>query len=406
MRNVLRLSPLLLVYVAAIILIPVSPLWNDEAGYLRFAENLIHGFYADKVDMNLWWGPGYPIVLMPFVALDLPVFALRLLNAFFLFGAAIYFYYTLCNYIDDNYAILFTILFGLYPPSILFAPAIMTESYALFLMCGFIFHVTRGISKDANSLQNIMLAGTYIGLLALTKVIFGYVLLAGLAVFVVVYALNKRPEYKRTCVVLSIALTVCLPYLTYTYSLTGKLFYWGNSGGMSLYWMSTPYNEEYGDWHYIPDVYSNSALLANHHEFLDTLNGLNKVELDERFKAKAIEQITRHPLKFGFNVLCNIGRMFFSYPYSYTSQKPSTFFFMLPNMLVFSSILICVFLIVARKIRIPMEFGILWGICSLYLIGTSFLSAYPRMLILSFPIILSSTIYCIKCCFPSKQSSR
>ena len=48
---------------------------------------------------------------------------------------------------------------------------------------------------------------------------------------------------RTIALVYALALVWCLPYLAHTYSLTGRWFYWGSSGGMSLYWMSTPYRD-------------------------------------------------------------------------------------------------------------------------------------------------------------------
>ena len=40
---------------------------SDECGYIKFAENLIKGFYSpESPDIDLWWGPGFPLFLVPF----------------------------------------------------------------------------------------------------------------------------------------------------------------------------------------------------------------------------------------------------------------------------------------------------------------------------------------------------
>ena len=44
------------------------------------------------------------------------------------------------------------------------------------------------------------------------------------------------------------------PYLFYTYHLTGKHFYWANSGGLGLYWMASPDPNDFGSWFSEEDV--------------------------------------------------------------------------------------------------------------------------------------------------------
>ena len=39
----------------------------------------------------------------------------------------------------------------------------------------------------------------------------------------------------------------------YTYSITGKFFFMADSGGSSLYSMSSPFENEHGDW-FSPDI--------------------------------------------------------------------------------------------------------------------------------------------------------
>ena len=47
-----------------------------------------------------------------------------------------------------------------------------------------------------------------------------------------------------------------IPYQVYTYSKTGQILFFSNVSGETLYWMSTPYAGEMGDW-------NNSDFTAN-----------------------------------------------------------------------------------------------------------------------------------------------
>ena len=54
---------------------------SDECRYISFAENLLNGFYSPSApNINLWSGPGFPIILMPLVSLHADKGMLILLN--------------------------------------------------------------------------------------------------------------------------------------------------------------------------------------------------------------------------------------------------------------------------------------------------------------------------------------
>src|SRR6266851_5649506 len=90
-RTLTRLAPLLIVYAFVFFVASRPTLEGDEPRYAEFATHLTHGYYSDRPDVNLWNGPGYPLVLAPFVALHLPWRVVKAVNVFFLFGAVVYF---------------------------------------------------------------------------------------------------------------------------------------------------------------------------------------------------------------------------------------------------------------------------------------------------------------------------
>ena len=75
-RELIRLLPILALYVAALFLFPSHP--DDEASYIDLASRLTNGSYvtgnqdalldADPTSPDLWFGPGLPAVLAPLVA--------------------------------------------------------------------------------------------------------------------------------------------------------------------------------------------------------------------------------------------------------------------------------------------------------------------------------------------------
>jgi hypothetical protein len=376
-RERIKFLPLLLFYVIVVIVASSNSFYGDESGYVGFANNLSHGYYSPHDDVDLWFGPGYPIVLLPFVLLRLPWLAAKLLNALFLLGAIIYFYQTLYLYVHERHAFVIAFLFGIYPPFLREIHLLLPESFVLLLVCGFLFHFCRLHQDRGNSWAQLLTGSVFLGYLALTKVFFGYVILAGTVLFLVLYLWKRETQSNRSFLICLFALVCCLPYLLYTYSLTGRILYWGNSGGMSLYWMSTPYQGEWGSWFSSENVYEDSRL-EPHRAFFDSLSGLSGVERDDAFKRQAVYNITHHPTRFVANWMANIGRLLFSYPFSYTPQKLSTYFYILPNMFIVVLSILSLYPGYLGRRLIPYEIyaSILLGLIALG--GTSLLSAFDR----------------------------
>lgn len=325
MRDSLRFLPLLILYICIVLLASEDKFWGDEERYLWFAKNLTKGYYSpsEPHSINLWNGPGYPLVLFPIVLLKLPLLTAKLLNPLFLFLAIVYFNNTLRLYMKERKAVFFSYLLGGYWPFLRYIHRILTEQLAIFLACGFMFHLCKAFNVERHNKAHLLFASFYLGFLALTKIIFGYVILTGLFLFLIIYIWKRSVKFKRTSLIYLFALTLCVPYLLYTYNLTGKIFYWGNSGGLALYLMSTPYENEWGDWLQRKSVY--------HQEVFRSYAHLSPIQLDDELKKQAIKNIMNYPYKFLKNWLANVGRLLFHYPYSYTPQKLSTYYYFIPN---------------------------------------------------------------------------
>ena len=220
--------------------------------------------------------------------------------------------------------------------------------------------------------------GFMFGYLCLTKVFFGYVLAATLVLALAIYLRRRTAASRGNVLVLIVALVTCLPYLVYTFGLTGRPFYWGNSGGMSLYWISTPFEEERGDWFSEKSVYATPELRAHHGAFLDEIAGLDGLEKDTAFRHAAIRNIRKNPRKFVSNWMANVGRLLFNYPYSYTPQKLTTYFYLLPNMFLVVMLVLSAYPAWLGRKRIPPEMYALFLFGLVALAGSSLLSAYER----------------------------
>jgi len=394
MKDKARLLPLLVLYVLVVLFAASSAILADQVRYVWFANNLAHGYYSPRYHVNLWSGPGYPILLLPFVLLNLPWLAAKLLNALLLFMAILYFHSTLRLYVRNRLALYFSCLLGVYLPFLRYIHLLLTEELALFLMCGFLFHFCNLHRSGKTRWGQLAIASIYLAYLALTKIFLGYVILIGLLLSVALYLWKRGSALKRTVLVCCFALVCCSPYLVYTYSLTGKIFYWGNSGGSSLYWISNPKESELGNWFSSENVLENPAQFQPHLGFFQELERLPTIQRDDELKRRAFYNITHYPRTFFKNWLANMGRLLFNYPYAYTQQKLSTYFYVIPNMFLFVLSILLIYPTVRGRKLIPYEIYAMTFFAILYLGGSSLISGVsPRQSMLVVPVLFLWIIY-------------
>ncbi|RKR85681.1 dolichyl-phosphate-mannose-protein mannosyltransferase [Mucilaginibacter gracilis] len=327
--------PFLFYYSYLIVKSKWPSLYGDEVRYYNFAINLIHGFYSPPAPhISLWNGPGFPIILMPFVALTIYPLYITLMNALYFYLAVVFLFKALRLIADYKTALILSLLLAVYPNALSMLPILYTEAFTNLLVSALVYTVALYYNKG-NKKYGII-AGLILGYLVLTKIIFGYVVVICLGIFFINLLFKKNKAYYfKPIRILLIAFAVTVPYLAYTWQLTGKLFYWGNSGGMSLYWMSTPYPHEYGDWKvpYLtnkqyPTLFKSAEVVTilkkNHQkDIADVLKHKDNIEQDEAYKQLAIQNIKNHPLKFMGNCIDNFSRMLFNFPYSYSFQDDS-----------------------------------------------------------------------------------
>jgi len=391
--------PFLFLYAFVILINKWPTLYGDEIRYADFAWHLLHGYYSPpKPHIDLWNGPGYPLTIVPFMWLKIHSLTITLMNAVYQYLAIVFLYKALKLVTSHKIALLFTLPLAIYPNALSILPIMYTEAFTCFLVSSFIYSLA--LCYTRGSIKYGIVAGLVLGYLTLTKIIFGFVLLIGLVTCLILLLFKKnRPYHLLSVKVLLIAFAVTLPYLGYTYHLTGKAFYWGNSGGMSLYWMSTPYNNEYGDWK-LPELSNNqypmlfkspegaSMLKKNHAIEVGFILKHNAIEQDALFKQAAIRNIENHPFKFIANYYYNCSRMLFNFPYSYSYQDGAIVGNIIRgSLLLWSSLIgIAVTLLNWRRIIYPVKFLLL--LTGIYLALSGALSAYPRQLDVMVPVLL------------------
>lgn len=384
----LLFSPFLLFLVVFVLLFHTNGLEGDEGRYLMFAQNLLHGFYSPAApEINLWNGPGYPIILMPFVGLRLPLICITLLNAIFYYLSIILLFKALRLIVTFRKAFLFSLFWAYFFSSFQKLPRITSETLTLFLSSLLIFCLLK--ARDDRSTKYLFLSGLVMGCIVLTKIIFGYVLLSMLIGSGLLWLVNRKDIHaRRGILILLLAFVITAPYLIYTYHLTGRIFYWGNSGGISLYWMSTPYPGEFGDyWH--------GELPAWHQKDLEPIAGLNGIERDDALKKIALGNIKAHPAKYAKNWIANMGRLFFNFPYTPASDAyhnvgdPLRSLVMLPfNAIIFLLTVYSLFITILNWKKIEYYIRFLFCFVFLYLGASSIVSAYSRQFYVIVPILI------------------
>jgi len=421
--------PFLIFYIVLILIYATPDLYGDESRYLVFATNLTHGFFSPPTPfLDLGNGPGYSLIMAPFVALKLPLISVKLLNALFYYISTVLLFKALERIVPYKFAAIISFVWALYPNTFEQIPYAISEVFASSLIPLFIFCITFAFNNVSKKIVNryIIAAGFTFGYLALTKPIFGYVMLAMILGTLVLAIMDRKSvNYKRILIILLIAFGVTTPWLAYTYHMTGRIFYWSSFGGNNLYWMSSPYENEYGDWHsHIFDDINEPAegLIPGSAKLIESIHGKDFEKIfdspearklyvkdgkihgkpytgliqDDVLKRIAYENIKSHPFKFIQNCLSNAGRMIFNYPTSYTLQKPSTLKRLPINGILLVLSAFCFIMTIAywRKTLFSIRFLLFFGL--IYFGGSILGSAEPRMFTVIVPILLFWIAYILQ----------
>jgi hypothetical protein len=387
------------VYVAAMLLLPTAEGWaGDEPAYLRLASNITHGHFRDPspdgpLNMcfpgwqtpDLWYGPGFPAFLAPLVALHLPVSFIRLAGPVLLLASVYLFYRLLLLTVSRRDAFLGALGLGLFVPFYRYLPFLHSEFLALTLVILAmlaITHVVRSGSRIAGIAAAAALAS-----LALTRVAYGWVLTILLVVWLGWWLVRRTAPARRLVAVHALALAFCVPWLVYTQSVTGRPFLWGTSGSVSLYWMSSPYPADRGDWHCAADVF-NRDWLAPHRPFFLAHAGDPPVEQELALERQARQNIVDHPGKYVQNLVANASRMLFNAPYSRRPLDLRSTVFIVPGAILVALLALSLGRLAARRRTLPPE-----GAAFALLAAAAFavhlpISAYVRMLIPVVPLVV------------------
>ena len=391
MKPFVKFSPFLLLYSVLILMFATTDIQGDEGRYIEYAHNLLKGFYTDHENPHFRNGPGYPMFLAVFLALNIPLIVAKLFNGLFLYLAVCYLYKTLLLFTSPRIATIGAIYLGLYYPAYMFLYFNMGEILTVFLICAFMYHAVLMLRSEHFGWKEILPTSLFLGYLVLNKYFFGNVVLAAL-VLAVLYALLFRDRRGwRYVTVLAIAFSISgLPYLSYTYSVTGRMMYWGTNGGEQIYWMSSTYPGEFGDWHSHQVVLSGyySEMHPSHREFYESVQGLPPMEMNDAFQEKGMERIKASPAGYIRNVLTNPLRLFFGYPNSYYDQSLKVYYYLLINGLLYVPFLLSLVPSIYNYRHIPFSIISLMVFILIYTSALSLLSGATKQYLPILPFLV------------------
>jgi len=407
----LLFSPFLLAFIIYIIIFSSPDLTAGDPGrYLMYAQNLIKGFYSPPApDIWLINGPGYPIIIIPFLLLKLPLISIALMNAFFYYFSIIFLFKALKDLVSVPLTLTFSMAWACYCIAYQSLPDILTETFTYLLISLLIYTILKAFNHKKPGFVNkyVILTGFIFGYIVLTKMIFGYVLMFMLAWNSLLWIINRKNiNYRKGLFISVIALLTTTPYLFYTYNLTGRIFYWG-MGSDSMYWMTTPYDGEYGDWNVglnqnpIESANYNiqgadSVLGAHHQEDFKEFYKYAGIDRDDAFRRLAFRNIKTHPLKYAQNIVYNMGRLVFHYPFSHAIQKPRTLLVLPINGILLTLMLFSLVPTILNWRKIPMPLKFLLIIAFLYLGASTLATALVRMFTIIVPVLLIWIAYILQ----------
>lgn len=358
------------------------PPQDDELRYLEMTDTLLG---KASGPLTMWSPPGYALFLAPFRAVGCGPASLRLLNAFLLVLAVWLFHRLLRNHVSRGLAAAAAAAFALYWPFCKMLPEIMTETLAVCLMTAVLLAWSELGREGGRTLAWIAVGAVCLAWLCLTRAVFGYALAVCIAVFALGLLTAHRAYARRMLVTSVLAMALCLPWLGYTWSRTGKPFYWTSCSGVTLFWMATPLNH-WGDWH-APSEVALTPELSYHRGLFARTAAMPEEKQDEAFRDAAFRFMKNYPGVYLRSLAANAGRLFFNMPYSFTPQKLRALFFAVPNAFLIVLLTLALAALARRRDRWP-EAGpaILFG--GTALAGTVLVSAFARMLLPIVPAML------------------
>ena len=415
--------PMFFILVLIIALTGANIPLSDGIRYWQTAGYFLNGFSdVDLINSSLLTnGPLYPFFLSLLRIFGFGVKTSIYFNAIFIYLSGVLFF----KLLRKNLSFLVSLIsiyswFFIDPFLFYWGAKLYSEPLAILLVISFIYQLDIYFSNKTK--QSLILASILFSLLILTRVLFGYVCIVLILIFSVIYLIKRKQWVKNIFKIFLISFLIISPYLVFTYSITGKYIYFSNGGGKLLYWISSPHENDLGEWHvfdldnlkdhlgkrynkfsgldssYLARV--NQVIIdqikADHKFVIEKLNfsNFNAVEEDDYLKNEAIKNISSYPLNFAKNWILNCGRLLIGYPHAIYFKPPYSPLLSLLNIfkstLVLFIFILSTYLFLRYSIKDPPKLmTLIYLIIVFYFTGQSLLAVQSqRFLLPIYPLIV------------------
>ncbi|MBX2883284.1 MAG: hypothetical protein KTR32_25250 [Granulosicoccus sp.] len=344
------------------------PVVGDEVRYLKQADRILAGenLYNRGRIVN---PPLLPLILAGAQKIGISVEFLPLLSIAAVTIAALLLLGMLSLFLSPVWAVGTTLLVVYHPAVLMMGSQLLSEPWSILwaMISAVMLYLIQ--QSPSRPWLYLIIAALSFAALAMMKPLFGYTIVTALVftlIALVVLHERHRAFLKNMTLVCVLALLCCVPFLSYTYSETGKLFKWSTGTGVHLWFMSIGGEDIWGSWVAEDEVNDHPFLVENGYaDEINQIAHLNYQEKDRILQEIALQRIQENPQHFIMNVVANSARVLFNYPYSFRPQSFYTYGYILPHMLLYISLgLSAVFLWYTRRY---MNAGIAW-VTSFYLI--------------------------------------
>lgn len=361
---------------------------GDEGAYIQFSKNIQNGFYSKKgPDVNLWFTPGYPLALSIISLISDDILFLRCTSFIFIFLSYIILSFLIKK--ETNISIIPILVMGTiimpWSTDAIDFFLVHTESFIFLLftlLLYFVFELRRNNSK-----LNLYIAGLILGFIALTKVFFIYIIII-VAILLLLLKWIFKFEIKPLINIHIISLVLIIPYLIYTFYITGKVFFTSSSGGLQLYYMTTPVNTKEYNW-MTPEEAKKSPYHNKIFRILDSVK-MDQIEFDTYLKNVSKNNILRNPFDYLKKILLNPGRLF---GYRFDSYSLLSILLCFKYYFLFVTYILTILFSISKGFK-NLDFyenWILLFIC-IYLGLSLFLTANLRFFLITFPVFYFLTL--------------
>lgn len=394
-KALIRLLPLLFLYVIYVLLFAKNELHADEVRYHMFAENLVNGFYTTADNPNLMNGPGYPMFLAAFFSLGLPFIVPKLANALMAFFSVFLLNRSLAHYVPEKIALISSFVLGLYYPMFKWMRLMFSDILSLFILCLFIFLVLKLLRRKAFSLTQMIIPAILLAYLIWVKVFFALVVLTGIITAVLYWLFIRKRVVLKWAALLLFGYLLATPWLIYTYQMTGRVLYWSSNGGEQLYWMSSHLDKEYGNWIESTSVFNRDFpnMDERHLMLYDSAYTMPWVERNDHFFHIAKENIKNDPGGYIYNVISNAIRMVADGPNSYYNQSLRPYFFLFFDLILLVPLVLTIIPAWKNRKALPFEIRAVCFLILIYWGGSIFIASIQRYFIVVVPFILLWTTF-------------